>query len=105
MSYRPPQQFLDILKKVDFSQAADVLQTWKCRFTYFLFFVALAATPALCRAQPPASDRKPLSKQNWASKLQDGDMVFIRSVTEQAKTIAALDQPPPGTDPDKVFTH
>lgn len=32
-------------------------------------------------------------------------MVFIRSVTDQAKTIAALGQPPPGADSDKVFTH
>jgi hypothetical protein len=75
------------------------------RFIYFSLLVAVAATAALSRAQQPASERKSLSKQNWAGKLQDGDMVFIRSVTEQANTIAALVQPPPGTDPDKVFTH
>jgi Permuted papain-like amidase enzyme, YaeF/YiiX, C92 family len=75
------------------------------RLTYFLFLMVLAAAPALCRAHQGVSERKPLSKQNWPTKLQDGDMVFIRSVTPQAQTIADLARPKAGTDPKKVFTH
>jgi Permuted papain-like amidase enzyme, YaeF/YiiX, C92 family len=65
----------------------------------------LTAVPAMCKAEPTAPERKPLSQKNWESKLRDGDMVFIRSFSGNADDIAALSGQNAPTEADKRFTH
>jgi hypothetical protein len=49
--------------------------------------------------------RKPLSAENWSKKLREGDIVFIRSRSDNSRLIAALSSPNAETDLDNVFTH
>ena len=49
--------------------------------------------------------RKPLSAENWPKKLQDGDIVFIRSRSTNSKLIAALSGSSLLSEEDNVFTH
>ena len=49
--------------------------------------------------------RKPLSAENWSKKLREGDIVFIRSRSDNSRLIAALSSPNAETDLDDVFTH
>jgi permuted papain-like amidase YaeF/Yiix C92 family enzyme len=59
---------------------------------------------AICCAQQNSSERKPLSPQNW-SKLREGDIVFIRSRSDNAPLIAELSNINAKDDADTVFTH
>lgn len=49
--------------------------------------------------------RKPLSAENWSKKLRKGDIVFIRSRSDNARLIVALSSPNATADSDNVFTH
>lgn len=59
--------------------------------------------PAVCPGQGTAPKREPLSPGKW-SKLLQGDIVFIRSRSDNAPLIAALSGVAKG-DADDVFTH
>lgn len=63
-------------------------------------------SPALCPAQgtPTPTPRKAISPNNWA-KLEPGDIVFIRSRSNNAPLIAALSNLDGSADADDVFTH
>ena len=72
------------------------------------FFLLIAALASICVAQtptPPVLKRKFLSERNWSSKLEPGDIVFIRSRTANAALIAALSNVEEKDDADDVFTH
>jgi hypothetical protein len=72
-----------------------------------LILIALAILIVLtgAQAQENPTDRKFLSKQNWESKLHQGDMVFIRSRSQNAEGIAMLSDPTAEPDEDRIFTH
>ena len=65
--------------------------------------------PLLGHAQQAPRERQPLSPPQWNSKLHDGDIVFIRSRSQNAALIAALSRIDADRDDselaDKVFTH
>jgi hypothetical protein len=70
----------------------------------------LLLSPALCSAQgsatPTPTPRKWLSPEKWKSKLEPGDIVFIRSRSDNALLIAALSGVVNAEDDtDDVFTH
>jgi hypothetical protein len=74
------------------------------RHLFFLCFACFVLGPVVCIPQYVQPARKPLSKQYW-SKLREGDMVFIRSRSDNAPLIAALSNLDPKDDADDVFTH
>jgi hypothetical protein len=70
----------------------------------------LLLSPALCSAQgtatPTPTPRKWLAPEKWKSKLEPGDIVFIRSRSVNAILIAALSGVVKADDDtDDVFTH
>jgi Permuted papain-like amidase enzyme, YaeF/YiiX, C92 family len=73
------------------------------RFPLIFLFVSFLCA-ALSSAQETAPERRPLSPEKW-SKLQPGDIVFIRSRTANAPLIAALSNVDGKSDADDVFTH
>lgn len=70
-------------------------------------FALILFSPALCLAQgtPTPAPRKPLSSSKWKEKLEPGDIVFIRSRSNNAPLIAALSNENEKSDADNVFTH
>lgn len=73
------------------------------RFSLACFALVLMST-ALCSAQGTPTPRKPISPDNWR-KLEPGDIVFIRSRSNNAPLIAALSNLDANADADDVFTH
>jgi hypothetical protein len=70
-------------------------------------FALILSSSALCSAEgtPTPAPRKPLSSKNW-DKLGEGDIVFIRSRSNNALLIAALSGlVKADDDTDDVFTH
>jgi hypothetical protein len=70
-------------------------------------FALILLSPAWCLAQgtPTPTSRKPLSPSKWKEKLEPGDIVFIRSRSNNAPLIAALSNENEKSDADNVFTH
>lgn len=69
-----------------------------------LIFLVATLVPIICVAQVNPSERKPLSAENWRN-LKPGDIVFIRSRSDNAPLIAALSNVDATADADDVFTH
>jgi Permuted papain-like amidase enzyme, YaeF/YiiX, C92 family len=73
----------------------------------FLCIALLLLSTALCSAEatPSPTPRTSLSSNKWESKLEPGDIVFIRSRSINAPLIAALSNEDAESDADNVFTH
>src|SRR5215469_6957754 len=81
-----------------------------CHLTYMrvltvLCCMVLSLTGFLCARQEAGTAREPLSPENWTKKLHEGDIVFIRSRSDNSRLIGALSSPSAAADADDVFTH
>lgn len=70
-----------------------------------LSLILLGPTLSWAQATPTPTPRKPISSPKWKDKLQPGDIVFIRSRSDNAPLIAALSNLDEKSDADDVFTH
>ncbi len=79
------------------------------------FLAGVMTLGSACHAQSAREARTPLNPSQWEKALEEGDLVFIRSRTENAALIAALsnvdttDEGKPGEEgfeqADRIFTH